>query len=113
MKRLPKNAYIAIGVFILLSPIFSAFSGNSPEQTQTATQSPTPTQTETLSAAPSESTAMSEEPTELGGTEKPNEPAETSAPVAQETERPQNPLATLLSKLTLAPERGDGYDRDL
>ena len=113
MKRLPKNAYIAIGVVILLSPIFSAFSGNSPEPAQTATQSPTPTQTETVSAAPSESPAMSEEPTEPASTEKPKEPAGTSEPVAQETERPQNPLATLLSQLTLAPERGDRYDRDL
>jgi hypothetical protein len=115
MKRLPKSAYIAIGVVILLSPIFSAFSGTSPEPTPTSSQSqtPRPTQTQTSEPIPTESATVSEEPTEPASTEKPSEPAETSEPVAQETERPQNPLATLLSQLTLAPERGDGYDRDL
>lgn len=104
MRRLPKEAYIAIGVAIIISPLFSLFpsSPDVPQQTtqnsgQTATPSPTPTETQVAQ-------------TVSPATQSPDE---TTTPVAEEDTTEENPLGELLSQLTLAPERPEGYERDL
>ena len=94
MRKIPKALYPYIGGFFLVSFFFSLFSSADPYTSptssprQTATPSPSPTQSETTTA--DASPASTEEPAE-----------------------PVGELAELLAQLTLAPEMGEGYDRDL
>jgi len=107
VKRLPKNAYIVIGVVILLSPIFSALSGDSPGPTPSTTQAQTP--------QPSNNQAEYSEPTTTqspAATEDVS-PSTATEPIAQESQELENRFAALLSQLTLAPEITGGYDRSL
>jgi hypothetical protein len=97
MRKIPKSFYPYIGAIILLSPIISAFSGSQ------STPSPSPSQ-QTASPAPTETQLATEDP---AVSESPV-PVATEEPIAEASE-----LAGLLSQLTLAPERGEGYDRDL
>ena len=108
MRRLPKQAYVAIGIAIIISPLFSLFPPTPDvEVTQDVTASSTPSPDSTEEA-----------PTVSEVTESPEETAapveeETQTPVAEETAVEENPLSALLSQLTLAPEKPEGYDRDL
>ena len=92
MRKIPKSLYPYIGAVILLSPIFSLFSNPDPLPNPTPTATPTPTQ--------------SQPPTETASPTPP--PATTEAPIEELSE-----LAELLAQLSLAPEQGEGYDRDL
>ena len=92
MRKIPKSLYPYIGAVILLSPIFSLFSNPDPLPSPTPTATPTPTQ--------------SQPPTETASPTA--TPATTEAPIEELSE-----LAELLAQLSLAPEQGAGYDRDL
>ena len=92
MRKIPKSLYPYIGAVILLSPIFSLFSNPDPLPNPTPTATPTPTQ--------------SQPPTETASPTA--TPATTEAPIEEISE-----LAELLAQLSLAPEQGEGYDRDL
>ena len=92
MRKIPKSLYPYIGAVILLSPIFSLFSNPDPLPNPTPTATPTPTQ--------------SQPPTETASPTA--TPATTEAPIEELSE-----LAELLVQLSLAPEQGEGYDRDL
>ena len=92
MRKIPKSLYPYIGAVILLSPIFSLFSNPDPLPNPTPTATPTPTQ--------------SQPPTETASPTA--TPATTEAPIEELSE-----LAELLAQLSLAPEQGEGYDRDL
>lgn len=92
MRKIPKSLYPYIGAVILLSPIFSLFSNPDPLPSPTPTATPTPTQ--------------SQPPTETASPTA--TPATTEAPIEELSE-----LAELLAQLSLAPEQGEGYDRDL
>ncbi len=94
MRKIPKALYPYIGGFFLISFFFSLFSPNEPSPSPTA--SPTQTATPTQSPSPSETTTADASP---AATEEPAEPV--------------GELAELLAQLTLAPEMGEGYDRDL
>jgi hypothetical protein len=91
MRRIRKSLYPLIGAVILITPFVSLFQSDpavtpSPSPTQTAGQVPEPTESVSPTATP----------------------ANTEEPIAEQSE-----LAELLSQLKLAPEQGEGYDRDL
>jgi hypothetical protein len=108
-RRLNKQVYLVLGVAILISPLFSLFPSSEPASTETPRATASQTQEQTYEPSPQTPTESSQvqaqqaEPTE----------SETTEPIAQETQAANNPLAELLAQLTLAPERGEGYDRDL
>lgn len=91
--KIPKSLYPYVGGFVLFALLVSPFTGSG-EPTSTPTtkpsQSQTPSETPTRSAEPTETTVADEQP-------------------AQE----DSAWADLLSQLSLAPEQGTGYDRDL
>lgn len=92
MRKIPKSLYPYIGAVILLPSIFALFSNFDPGPSPM----PIATQTQVQSQGPGETTSPSATP------------ATTEAPVEDPSE-----LAGLLAQLTLAPEQGGGYDRDL
>ncbi len=109
MRRLNKQVYLVLGVAILISPLFSLFPSSEPAITETPQASASQTQERTEEPSPQAPTESSEVETQQA---EPTE-SETTEPIAQETQAANNPLAELLAQLTLAPERGEGYDRDL
>lgn len=93
--KIPKPLYPYVGGFVLFAIIVAPFTGSSdtsPSPTPTArpTQSQTPTETPTQAAEPTETTVAEEQPVQK-----------------------DSAWADLLSQLSLAPEQGAGYDRDL
>lgn len=93
--KIPRSLYPYVGGFVLFAILLSPFTGSS-DSDSTPTSTTKPTQSQTSPAFPTQSA----------------EPAETTIADEQPAQE-ESDWAELLSQLSLAPEQGAGYDRDL